>query len=59
MNIVAPYLKALTAALVAAVAVLVTATDSGDITTHDWLGALLAFLIGLGAVWAVPNKETK
>lgn len=54
MNRVAPYLKALTAALVAGLSVLIASADS--LSTQDYLSALVAFLVGLGAVWAVPNK---
>lgn len=55
MNRVAPYLKALTAALVAGLSVLIAATSEA-LTTQDYLQAAVAFLVGLGAVWAVPNK---
>ena len=55
-----PYLKAVTAALVAGGSVLATklADDSsfGDLTAADWLAGALAFLVALGAVWAVPNQ---
>lgn len=57
MNRVAPYLKALTAALVAGLSVLLAAS-SESLTTQDYLQALVAFLVGLGAVWAVPNKTS-
>lgn len=56
MSKVLPYLKALVAAVVAGVAVLVTASDSATLTLHDWLVALLAFLVALGAVFVTPNK---
>ncbi len=53
MNKLAPYAKAITAALVAGLSVLL-ATNNWD--RHAIVSALVAFLVGLGAVWAVPNK---
>ena len=54
-----PYLKAVTAALIAGGAVLATklADDESfsDLGASDWLAAGLALLVALGAVWAVPN----
>lgn len=52
-----PYLKALTAALVAGLSVLLTNADS--LSTRDYLAAAIAFLVGLGAVFAVPNAAPK
>lgn len=54
MSKLAPYLKAVTAALVAALSIILA--DADHLTTHDYVAALIAFLVGLGAVYAVPNK---
>ncbi len=55
MTTIAPYLKALVAALVAGLSVLLA--NTGSLGTHDYLAALIAFLVGLGAVFAVPNAK--
>lgn len=52
----APYLKALIAALVAGLSVILA--DADNLTTHDYVAAAIAFLVGLGSVWAVPNKPS-
>ena len=57
MTKLAPYLKALVAAVVAGLSVLLANTDS--LGTHDYLAAAIAFLVGLGAVFAVPNATAK
>jgi hypothetical protein len=55
-----PYLKAVVAAVIAALtalsAYLVNNTSLGDITAGQWVQVGIAFLVALGAVWAVPNK---
>ena len=60
MTNIAPYLKALVAALVAGLSVVSTQLAGGQslggLTAGDWLGAAIAFLVALGAVFAVPNK---
>lgn len=48
--------KAVLAALIAFVGSLVTATVTGGISTNEWLTAVLAGLVALGAVYGVPNK---
>jgi hypothetical protein len=54
---VAPYLKALIAALVAGLSVIAASlTDGGALTLQDYVSAALAFLVALGAVFAVPNQ---
>lgn len=55
-----PYLKALAAVVVAALGALVVAlgtgaTDFGDISTKQWLIALLAVLGSGGMVWLTEN----
>ena len=52
MSKLGPYLKAIVAALVAGLSVLL-ATNNWD--RHAYVSAAVAFLIGLGAVFAVPN----
>jgi hypothetical protein len=56
----APYLKAVVAAVIAGLtalsAYLVNNTSLGDITAGQWVQIAIAFLVSLGAVWAVPNK---
>ena len=51
------YLKAIVAALVAGLAVLITGLDDDNLKTVEWLQAASAFLIAFGAVWATPNKS--
>lgn len=53
----AAYLKALTAAVVAALTAAAAGYDDGSLSTQEWLGVAIAFFVGLGAVWAVPNKQ--
>lgn len=55
MEKIAPYAKAVTAALVAGLSVLLA--SAGDLGWDDGLSALIAFLVGLGAVWAIPNSR--
>ena len=57
MTRLAPYLKALTAALVAGLSVILA--DADHLTTHDYVAAVIAFLVGLGAVYSVPNSSPK
>lgn len=49
------YAKAIVGALVAAVSAAVPIVDDG-VLPSEALTIGLAFLVGLGAVWAVPNK---
>lgn len=48
------YAKAVTGALVAGLTALLPALDAG-VTAAEWVTAAVAFLVALGAVWAVPN----
>lgn len=57
MTALSPYLKSITAALVAGLAVLATSLDNGELTAQEWIYAAIAFLTGLGAVYAIPNKD--
>jgi len=56
MSNIAPYLKALVAALVAGLTVIATSMADGSLTAQDFVYASIAFLVGLGAVFSVPNK---
>lgn len=51
------YLKAVTAALVAGLTAIITGLDDDALNTQEWVQALVAFLVALGAVWAIPNKD--
>ena len=53
MRTIAPYGKAITAAVVAGLSVLLA--SSGDLGWDDGLASLIAFLVSGGAVWAIPN----
>ena len=57
MNRIAPYAKAVTAAVVAGLTALSTSLDDGALTAQEGVGVAIAFLVGLGAVWAVPNGK--
>lgn len=55
MNI-APYAKAVLAAVIAALTALGTALTDETISSSEWVAVALAFFVALGAVYAVPNK---
>lgn len=59
MNL-APYAKALLASLIAGLGALATALVDdkglGDVSDGQWVAVVLAFLVALGAVFAVPNQ---
>lgn len=57
MSTIAPYAKALVAALVAGLTALGTALADGNVEPVEWTGVIVAFLVALGAVFAVPNKD--
>ena len=58
MSKLAPYLKALTGALIAGLASLQQALDGdNNVTAQEWTGVTIAVLSGLALVWAVPNKD--
>jgi hypothetical protein len=62
MTAVAPYAKAILAAVIAGLGSLATALvddkSLGDVSDGQWLAAVLAFLVALGVVFAVPNKTS-
>lgn len=53
---VAAYLKAVVAGLIAAGGSLVTALGDNALSSQEIVTAVVAFLVGLGVVAAVPNK---
>ncbi len=55
MDKIAPYYKAIVGALVAAISAAIPIVDDG-VTTSEGLSIALAFIVGLGVVYAVPNK---
>ena len=55
---IAPYWKAITAAVAAGAASLVTALDDGTITAGEGVTAGLAVLAACGITWAVPNRPS-
>lgn len=57
MSRVAPYAKALVAALVAGLTAIATGLEDSSLNTQEVVYAAIAFLVGLGAVFAVPNKS--
>jgi hypothetical protein len=57
MDKIAPYYKAIAAALVAFLTAISTSLDDGSLTAQDWIGALIALLVGLGVVFAIPNSS--
>ncbi len=50
-----PYAKAVVGAAVAGLSALYPALDGG-VTVQEWVGVSVATLLGLGVVWAVPNR---
>jgi len=59
MNAIAPYYKAVTAALVTFLTAIATALDSNGISSQEWITAVIALLVGGGAVFTVPNIPNK
>ncbi len=49
------YIKAILAALVAGLSALATALDNGAISAQEAVTAVIATLVALGAVYAIPN----
>lgn len=59
MNVIAPYAKAVTAALVAGLGALATALDDSAVSAQEGVTVAIALLVALGAVWAVPNRPSE
>lgn len=55
MKTLPAYAKALVAAATSALSFLIPVVDDG-LTTSEGLGGVLAFLVGLGVTYAVPNR---
>jgi hypothetical protein len=55
-----PIAKAIVGAIIAALSLLsgylVNDTSLGDISSGQWIAVVIAFLVGLSVIWAVPNK---
>jgi hypothetical protein len=52
------YAKAIVGALVAGLTALLPVLDGG-VTAAEWVTAVVAFLVALGVVWAVPNAPAE
>lgn len=52
------YAKAVVGALVAGLTALLPSLDGG-VTAAEWVTAVVAFLVALGVVWAVPNAPAE
>lgn len=48
--------KALTGAIIAALAALGTALTDGGVSASEWVAVALAFFVALSTVYAVPNQ---
>lgn len=55
MRLIAPYAKAVTAAVIAGLSVILSGLDDSSVDWQEIISATIAFLVGLGAVWAIPN----
>jgi len=53
---IAPQAKAFIGALVAFLTAISTALDDGSISSQEWVTALIALIVGFGAVFSIPNK---
>ena len=49
--------KAITAAIVAGLTALGVALADNGVTTQEWVTVVIAFLLALGAVYAIPNAN--
>ena len=60
MEVIAPYAKSIIAAIIAGLSMLsgflINDTSLGDITAGQWIAVVIAFLVGLAAVFAIPNS---
>ena len=52
------YLKAIVAAVIAALSSLVVAFEDTPATTSEWMTAIISGLVAFGAVYFVPNQPT-
>ncbi len=51
------YAKAIVGAVVAGLTALLPVMEDG-VSAAEWVTALVAFLVALGVVWAVPNAPS-
>jgi len=56
VNTIAPYAKAVIAALVAGLTAISTGLVDGGLTWSEGITAVIAFFVALGAVFSVPNR---
>jgi hypothetical protein len=54
----AAYAKAIVGALVTGLSTLLVGWEDGNLNGTEITGAIIAFLVALGAVWAVPNRPS-
>lgn len=52
----APYAKAIVAALTAGLGAMAAAVQDDAISSQEWITIVIAALGALGVTWAVPNK---
>jgi hypothetical protein len=52
-----PYAKAIVAALISGLGALGTAYTDGEVSAQEWIAVASAFLVALGVVFGVPNKD--
>lgn len=55
MNTIA---KAIIGALIAGLTAIGTGLTDGGVSAQEWVAALVAFLVALGGIYAVPNAPT-
>jgi Sec-independent protein secretion pathway component TatC len=55
MDKIAPYYKAVAGALVSFLTAISTSLVDGTLTAQDWIGAVIALIVGFGAVFTIPN----
>ena len=58
VNKVAPYYKAITGALVAFFSALIAGLQEGGLSWTEILTAIIALLVGGGAVFTIPNIQS-
>lgn len=51
------YAKAIVGGLISGLSVIATGLDDGSIDAQEIIFGIIAFLVALGAVWAVPNRS--
>lgn len=54
---IAPYAKAVTGALVTGLTGFSQALDDGSVTAQEWVGVVVATLVGSYAIWQIPNRD--